>query len=131
MNISDEKRSLLFNFLDELSELDRHALEMRFSEDLVNSVRLIFCELIGNEEFPDSLTAAQFPELIFKLREIKRTWSRELGNAIIFAAENADNGHVQIAIDILKSFQEVCPSPFYNGIAQVQIDRYKIQENEF
>jgi len=124
MERTEDETKRLFNLLDGLAELDHHELRNRFSEENIKAARMLFDELL-DEPFPRALSADMFADLIYRLRETKRTWSRKLGTAIIAAASSVENDNIKSAIDTLEEFKGSCPSRFYRGNAQKQIEYYR------
>lgn len=124
MHDYESKRRKAFNLLDRIGDLDKQELEEHFTDDNIESIRILWKSLLGDKILPKLTSPSKFAELVYELRKTKRTWGRKLGDAIILAYDMADKNGVETAIDVLKEFIKRCPSPFHREHAQNQLEYY-------
>jgi hypothetical protein len=123
-NTEFEKKRQAIQLLDNLGDLSYEELKEYFREDALELVRIMLLELTDSECLPDPMTPDIFAELIRKLRNTKRMWGRRLGDALILSADKAESGDLETAIIVLEEFMKICPSRYFKGHAQNQIEYY-------
>ena len=113
-------KGYLFRLIDKLAEYDEKKLKELFSDETVDSIYTLAKELLDEEIKKKDLNINSFAELVYKLRKYKRDWSRNLGDAIIFADDKLKSGNLSEGLAVLDDFINHCPSSFYRNIAKVQ-----------
>ena len=110
-----------FDALREWHHLSDGELRERFSEEV--KVTLVeAAALLMDRPLPGAdVSAASFPGHVRRLNDLYAAGSRELGKAILQAGDHKDGGRIADAAAVLRRFVEACPSPFYRGIAQHQL----------
>lgn len=119
----------LFDLLDKLAQQDKENVKEYHSKDNVDALKKLAILLNDQMSISDDMTSSAFADCVYELRQIKQTWSRKLGTALIMASENRKNGDLDSAISILENFIKDCPSLFYRDVASIQIDNYKVTES--
>lgn len=117
MSISEERRQKIFSLLDDLGARDRDELEKEFSRYDSSVIDDLMAELLAQEKAQSCETPDVFADLIYKLREQKRNWSRQLGKLLISVEELTNRNEKQTARQEIESFISECSAPFYKEIA--------------
>jgi len=112
----------LLDLLDKMAQVDG---DIQMSSENCDAVKELALILDDNMSISNSLTYKTLTDLVSELRRLKKIWSRKLGDTIILAAKQVDNGDTNGALDTLSYFVRECPSSFYRDIALTQIHNYK------
>jgi hypothetical protein len=124
-NMAEMKKEELFDLLDNLAQRDKETIKAHHSKENVDALKKMAIMLNDEMSISDNITSSAFADSVYELRQIKQTWSRKLGDALIMASENKKSGDLDNALAILKRFIEDCPSLFYRDIASTQISNYE------
>lgn len=117
--MDSEHRRAIFGKLDELSQLSETELAGKFSNDNLSLVRDLMGELVRRiDDWGDLHRPDEFAKAIHHLREIKRTWSRNLGQLILESEETYRAGKTTEAMEMIDKFLDQCPSSFYREVAE-------------
>ncbi len=125
MNINNNIRSELFELLNEISQSHPNEMLNYYNYETVKKMKIVENELFGDCEFLELNTIDDFVKWINKLRNAKRSFSRNLSNVIIKADYLNSSGLCSDAISVLEDFICNCPSPFYSSCAQNELSKYR------
>ncbi len=122
----DAKIRDAFNILDELVECNQAELMTKYKDAAIRySIQLLNNDLIGDSLSIDDISSNDLYNLVYKLRDIRKTWSQNFSKAIILEKRSAKKGDDELARSILEDFVRNCPSPFYIRMANNRIEHYK------
>jgi polyhydroxyalkanoate synthesis regulator phasin len=117
MSISDDHRRHIFAVLDAWGRVDLAHLEKEALTENINILYDLSKELSADHVDKENMTPQEFFEVVDELRETKRIWSRQLGDAIVKSSDLAEVSGKEPALSLLHEFVAKCPSKFYREVA--------------
>lgn len=122
MNSIDE----LFGRWHAFAGQSREEIAAQFGDESL----LLFAEVLtrcmsdtshGGEPFA---SADEFAQYVIELRDNEKAWSRHLGEVLLKAQQQFEDGHTEDAREVLRRFRAACPWRGFAEIAGVKLENF-------
>jgi hypothetical protein len=108
-----------FDILDALALKADDEIEMVASSQVFSMIERIEEQLVTRPM--GRVDQGNLVSRVRALRELKRSGSRALGDAILEASSHVDHEDIPRAREVYEKFLSNCDSPFYRRIAELQL----------
>jgi hypothetical protein len=122
--MTSDRTQNIFELLDLLGELGPDDLMEHFTEENMDTLKLVAPLLKEGMELERYLSEKRFVEIVNELCDLKKIWSVKLDETLSNAGEAYDRDEKVQAMWILEGFIRFCPSPYYSDIAERVLEGY-------
>jgi hypothetical protein len=123
--MTSDRTQNIFELLDLLGELGPDDLLEHFTEENMDTLKLVAPLLKEGMELERYLSEKKFVEIVNELNDIRKIWSSKLDETLGNASEAFEKDEKVQALWILEGFIRFCPSPYYSDIAERVLEGYE------
>jgi hypothetical protein len=119
MRDDTDKIDYLIDRLHKYAELNPTLLQEQCNDESIEFVRDLVIACWQKSVPPERLTPQEFADLIYKLREEEKEWSKKLGIMLLASEDSIHEGNKEVALEYFEYFFEHCPCTSLSNIAKI------------